>query len=309
MNLTTSQVKICASDVCTSTVPVTSFVLSHSASLGDLKPNTRYHFTLMSKDKGGNMATLDVELTTPAQPYSPPAVISGLTAFNITSSSATVTWLTDKPTKGQVDYGETDAYGSTTPADQNLVTSHSFKLAELKPGTTYYFKVSLQDANGNEVTSEGKTFITLSGQPTNIEIGPQVGKRAPDFTLPDLDGKETSLSQFQGKIVVLNFWDTSCTACGEETPFIQGVFDKWSGDDLAVLTVSVNQRAPFVQSFMQRRGLTFPALVDANGTVSAMYQVSSFPTTFFINSEGVIKSLKDDRFTTQAELEDMIKSL
>jgi len=305
----TSQVTIWDSEVYTSTEPEETLVTNHSATLSDLKSNTRYQLILISKDKGGNEARLEIELTTPVKPYAPPPIISEVKVFNITDSSATITWQTDRPATSHIEYGTTDAYSSTTPPDDELTTSHSVTLTGLKPSTTYYFEMKSQDASGNEATSEARTFTTISSAAASVEIGIEAGKRAPDFTLPTLDGRELSLSQFHDKIVMVNFWQESCSACRDEMPYMQAIYEKWPRDKLEILAISVGDRAVFVQSFVDRQGLTFPVLLDSDEAISNIYQISTIPTTFFINADGIIKGIKEGRFTSQFEIEDMLNSL
>ncbi len=305
----TSQVEIWDSNISVSTELDGTLVANHSATLTDLKPNTRYRFTVISKDKHGNETNLEIELTTPPQPYVPPLVISELKISNITDSSATITWQTDRPATSQVEYGETDSYSLITPSDEELTTYHSITLTGLKPTNTYHFRVKSRDAGGNEAISEARTFITLSTGAAAVEVAPELGKRAPDFTLPTLDGKQLSLGQFRGKMVMVNFWETSCPACASEMPYIQTIFDVWPRDQLEILAVSVGERAAFVQSFVDRRGLTFPALLDSDEAVSKIYQISVIPTTLFINADGIIMEIKKGRFVSQFEIEDILKSL
>ena len=305
----TSQVTISDSEVHISTEPEETLATNHSATLTDLKPNTRYQFILISRDKGGNEASLEIELTTPLQPYANPPIISEVKVFNITDSSATITWQTDMPATSQVEYGTTNAYGSTTPPDNELTTSHSIALTGLKPSTTYYFEMKSQGASGNEAASEAQTFITLSSAAAAIETGVEAGKRAPDFTLLTLDSKVLTLSQFRGKTVMVNFWQASCSACREEMPYLQAIYQEWQRGKLEILAVSVGDRAAFVQSFVDREELTLPVLLDAAEAVSDVYQIPRFPTTFFINADGIIKVIKEGRFKSQSEIEDMLNSL
>ncbi|MBM3141988.1 MAG: redoxin domain-containing protein [Chloroflexi bacterium] len=304
----TSQV-VCGPDVCTPTEPDEALATNHFATLSDLKPNTRYQLILISRDKGGNEARLEIELTTPVQPYATSPMISGVKVFNITDSSATITWQTDRPATSQVEYGETDSYSLITPPDEELTTYHSITLTGLKPTNTYHFRVKTEDAGGNEAISEARTFITISTVAAAVEVAPELGKRAPDFTLPTLDDKQLSLGQFRGKMVMVNFWMTSCSACRNEMPYLQAIYDRWSHDDLAILAVNVGERAAFAQSFVDRQGLTFPALLDSDEAVSKIYQISSFPTTFFINADGIVREIKQGRFMSQSEIEDILKSL
>jgi peroxiredoxin len=305
----TSQVTIWDSEAYTSTELEETLVTNHSATLNDLKSNTRYQLILISRDKAGNEAKLEIELTTLVKPYAPPPVISGVKVFNITDSSATVTWQTDRPATSHVEYGTTDVYGSTTPLNDELTTSHSVTLTGLKPSTTYYFEMKSQDAGGNEAMSEPRTFTTISSAAAAVEIGIESGKRAPDFTLPTLDGRELSLSQFRGKIVIVNFWQESCSACKDEMQYLQAIYDKWPRDKLEILAISIGDRPVFVQIFVDRQGLTFPALLDSDEAIGKTYQISTVPTTFFISADGIIKGIKEGSFTSQFEIEDMLNSL
>ncbi|UCH50861.1 MAG: redoxin domain-containing protein [Chloroflexota bacterium] len=305
----TSQVKILDSNVSISTELDKTLVANHSATLTDLKPNTRYRFMLISKDKRGNEAKLEIELTTPSQPYVPPMVISEVKTSNITDFSATIIWQTNRPATSQVEYGETESYGSIASTSNEPTTKHSITLMELKPNTSYHFMVKSEDADGKAAASEDQTFITLSTTAAAVEVGIEIGKRAPDFTLPTLDGKELSLNQLRGKTVMVNFWKSSCSECAKEMPDMQAVFDKWSRDDLEILAVNMGERAAFVQSFFDSRGLTFPALLDSDEAISKMYQVSTTPTTFFINADGIISEIKEGSFTNEPEIERTLKSL
>src|SRR4030042_5469950 len=112
----TSQVEIWDSNVSVSTELDKALITNHSVTLTALELNTRYRFTVISKDKHGNKAELEIGLTTPPQPYVPPLVISELKISNITDFSTTITWQTDRPATSQVEYGETDSYGSIASA-------------------------------------------------------------------------------------------------------------------------------------------------------------------------------------------------
>lgn len=305
----TSQVEIWDSNVSVSTELDGTLVTSHSAILTDLKPNTRYRFTVISRDKRENEARLEIELATPPQAYVPPLVISEVKISNITDFSATITWQTDRAATSQIEYGETDSYGSVTSASKEPTTKHSITLIGLKPNTSYHFTVKSKDAGETEAVSKDHNFITLSTSAAAVGVGTEIGKRAPDFSLPTLDGKELSLSQFRGKAVMVNFWQTSCGACTKEMPDIQSVLDSWSRDDLEILAVNIGEQAVFVQSFFSSRGLTFTALLDSDEAVSNVYQISTIPTTFFINTDGIIKEIKVGAFTGQPEIERILKSL
>lgn len=91
-----------------------------------------------------------------------PPVISAVTATNITTSSATITWNTDEPASSRVEYGLTASYGTLTTLDSNLVTSHSVVLNGLATSTTYHYRVISADAAANSTTSGDFTLITAA---------------------------------------------------------------------------------------------------------------------------------------------------
>jgi hypothetical protein len=98
-------------------------------------------------------------------PDTTPPALSAIAASNLTTSGATIGWVSDEPATSRVEYGTTIAYGSATTLDAALVLNHSQPLAGLAPGTTYHYRVSSRDAAGNTATSGDATFTTASSNP------------------------------------------------------------------------------------------------------------------------------------------------
>jgi chitodextrinase len=86
--------------------------------------------------------------------------ISGVSTSNITANGASIVWTTNEPATSQVEYGTTSAYGTLSPLDSALVSSHTVALSSLLPSTTYYFRPRSKDAAGNERVGSGSTFKT-----------------------------------------------------------------------------------------------------------------------------------------------------
>ena len=116
------------------------------------------------KDAVGNWSTVAITDTIVLDTTAP--TISTVTATNITSSSATITWTTNEAATSQVNYGLTTSYGSTTTLDPTLVTAHSVAITGLAPNTTYNYRVRSRDAAGNERVSVNSTFVTAAGADT-----------------------------------------------------------------------------------------------------------------------------------------------
>ena len=134
---------------------------------------------------------------------------------------------------------------------------------------------------------------------------PQVGKLAPDFELPGLDGQAVSLSGLRGKPVLINFWASWCEPCRFEMPFIQEIYEGWTGKtpSLVILTINLGESPSRVERFMERYGLSFPVLLDTSQNVALEYNIRGIPTTFFIDKDGIIQDIKIGAFLNRTEIE------
>jgi peroxiredoxin len=118
-----------------------------------------------------------------------------------------------------------------------------------------------------------------------------VGMAAPDFTLPDMAGKNQQLSDYRGKVIFLNFWATWCKPCKEEMPSMQVLWDNLKKEDFVMLAISMDrvtttkEISPFVESLK----LTFPILTDSWGQTDKRYKLMGVPETYIIDQNGVLR--------------------
>ena len=142
---------------------VTALGLYHNAPLAGLASGTTYHYQVVSTN-AGNQTTMspDFSFTTTGNASNPGPVISNVNVTGITTTSATINWTTDQASSSQVAYGTTTSYGSTSPQNNSLVTSHTVTLTGLTPGTTYDFDVSSVNSAVISTTSANSTFSTTS---------------------------------------------------------------------------------------------------------------------------------------------------
>ena len=119
---------------------------------------------------------------------------------------------------------------------------------------------------------------------------PQVGALAPDFTLTDLHGESVSLSQYRGKVVMLNFWATWCPPCRAEMPSIEELYRQMQQKgNFVLLAVNVEDNPEqAIKAFTSKTPLSFPILLDRDQRVSDRYQVSGIPQTYIIDRNGHI---------------------
>ena len=111
------------------------------------------------------------------------------------------------------------------------------------------------------------------------------------FNLKTLEGKEVSLSSLKGKVVAINFWGIWCGPCVAEMPEFQNLYEHYKDDpDVAILTINNDRIPESVPPWMEKKGYTFPVLLD-DGYVNKA-GIQGFPTTWFLNREGQIAFLK-----------------
>jgi peroxiredoxin len=117
----------------------------------------------------------------------------------------------------------------------------------------------------------------------------QPGLEAPDFTFPDLNGKEVSLADHRGKVVLVNVWATWCPPCRQEMPSMQRLYEKFKGENFEILAVSIDSEGrKAVAPFMRKMNLTFTALLDPGETIRPLYGITGVPESFIIDKQGIV---------------------
>ena len=109
-----------------------------------------------------------------------------------------------------------------------------------------------------------------------------------DFSLPLLNGGNTSLSAYKGKVVILNFWATWCPPCRAEMPSMEIFYQRFRNSGLEILAVDGGEDAATVQQFIQSNSYTFTVLLDRDNKVNSLYGIEAIPTTFILDREGKI---------------------
>jgi len=136
----------------------------------------------------------------------------------------------------------------------------------------------------------------------------EVGSEAPDFALATLDGECIRLRDERGRAVVLTFFASWCNPCEQEMPLLESAAREY-GDALSVLAVSYQEALRSdAEDFVDRLGVTYPAMFDAEREVADRYGVRAIPQTFFIDAEGIVR----DRvfgITTEAALDEPLRAL
>ena len=133
---------------------------------------------------------------------------------------------------------------------------------------------------------------------------PAVGTVAEDFALVGLDGKERRLSQYRGKVVLMNFWATWCKPCTTEMPAMQTTYDKLREKGFVVLAINELEDEAKVREHIQQYGHTFPVLMDRDNKIANQFGVFGLPVSVFIDEKGVVQEyIKGGLLTEQVILD------
>jgi peroxiredoxin len=116
-----------------------------------------------------------------------------------------------------------------------------------------------------------------------------VGQIATDFDVTDLNGKPLSLAQFQGKVVLLDFWATWCPPCIAEMPNVKRTYEKYKNQKFQIIGISLDRGKAPLEAYIEKEGITWPQYYDNSRQISNMYQVQAIPSTFLIDADGIIR--------------------
>ena len=146
----------------------------------------------------------------------------------------------------------------------------------------------LKTEKASEIVLPSTTHTANEIEAAETEVSSE-SKYAQDFTLTTLQGEQVSLSDYKGKIVILNFWTSWCGPCKEEMPHMQSFYEKHT--DVAMLAVNLTTMdlgIDAVKQFVNEFGLSFPILLDEADVVGTQYNILTIPTSYIIDTEGRI---------------------
>ncbi|MCP4407577.1 MAG: TlpA family protein disulfide reductase [Gammaproteobacteria bacterium] len=110
--------------------------------------------------------------------------------------------------------------------------------------------------------------------------------QAPDFVLTDFDGNTHRLSDYRGKVLIVNFWATWCPPCREEMPSMQRAWEKLQQQNILMLAINVGEDEDTIFQFTANYPVDFPLLMDLDSKVVSAWPVRGLPTTFVVDPQG-----------------------
>lgn len=132
-------------------------------------------------------------------------------------------------------------------------------------------------------------LFLLSG--VALALGNLSGQQAPDFVLKSASGENLRLSEYRGKVVVINFWASWCGPCRKEMPELDKLYKRYHDVGFTVLAVNMDEQQDTALDMATRLGVTFPVLHDAGQSVSRLYDVDAMPATVIVDRDGLVRSV------------------
>ena len=130
-------------------------------------------------------------------------------------------------------------------------------------------------------------FLPLSVFGTQLE--PYTGDTSTEFVLTDTKGHTQSLSDYRGKVVLVNFWASWCPPCIYEMPELKKLKERFANRPFEILTVNVGEKKYKVRKFTKLINLDLPVLLDTDSNTYNKWGVKTLPTSFLIGSDGQIR--------------------
>ena len=129
----------------------------------------------------------------------------------------------------------------------------------------------------------------VAGTAAAADLRPWTGGPLPAFVLKDLEGVEHRLADFQGKVVLVNFWATWCAPCRDEMPSIQDLRSQLKGKPFAVVAINLDEPESRVRKFLTQWKVDLPVLLDPDRKVAREWNARILPATYIIGPDGRIR--------------------
>lgn len=159
---------------------------------------------------------------------------------------------------------------------------------------------TVEDTKNTDNINTSETTNTVTTTSTQL---------APDFNLKDTSGKSIKLSDYRGKIVILNFWTVGCKYCKLEMPDLNELNQELEKkNDVIILAIDATESLETVKEYLEGNMISLHVLLDSDGAVTKTYGVPGFPTTFVLNRDGSLFTYVLGA-TSKAELLDIISKI
>ncbi|WP_173044447.1 TlpA disulfide reductase family protein [Nitrospira sp. KM1] len=138
---------------------------------------------------------------------------------------------------------------------------------------------------------------------------PLVGSLVEEFQLPDLMGQHHRISDYRGKIVLMNFWATWCKPCITEMPALQASYDKLKDTGFVVLAINELEDENQVRDHVRQYGHTFTVLLDRQNRIANQFGVYGLPVSVFIDADGRVREYIKGGLLTEGRVSEIVSRL
>jgi peroxiredoxin len=149
-----------------------------------------------------------------------------------------------------------------------------------------------------------------SDGPVAVPTGTNVGERAPGFTLEDLNGESVSLSDYRGKVVIIDFWASWCAPCRSSMPGLKELHKAYQDQGVVMIGVSLDRTKAEAANYLEDNGyddvIGLWESVSASQTVAHLYGVSGIPHTLVLDRYGIIRFVDHPLRLTRAVIEPLL---
>lgn len=137
--------------------------------------------------------------------------------------------------------------------------------------------------------------LQTGSQPGGLGVNTQFGvlevdaEPARDFALRLHDGRDVTLSQFRGQVVLVDFWASWCAPCRQEAPVLEQTYREYRGKDVEFIGVNIWDLPANAATYVDNFEVSYPTGVDADGVIAIDYGVKGIPEKFFIDRQGIVR--------------------
>ncbi len=281
----------------------TALLVTHGSVVENLQPGVTYYFRAKSIDACGNeVISQDNSFTTSMTAAADRLTIVNINVFNITSSAASVRWITNKPASSAVYYSTDKAGKQQVIIDNNLVKQHEVRVEGLNELTRYFINVR-SDAKSESAQAEASTIIT----PSTAPVCCKVFCRIPDFDFQNPEGGNITNGNISGKETIIVFVTTSCSTCMQQALFLNEFHKDNPGSDINMVLVASNEKMSEVTKWAKKYNITVPVYLDVNGDLVNTCKLRTIPSWLILDSGSIIKYYKSGGFGSKPEMVGALK--
>jgi S1-C subfamily serine protease/peroxiredoxin len=284
----------------------TTMLTTHAAVLQGLVPKTPYYFRVLSVDCCGNPAESNgfTFTTTAAGAQAGAFTISNIDVYDVTSSAASVRWITSKAATGSADYRMDKAAVSDTETDKKFVYEHKFRLVGLKPETRYSVSIKSETDFDESAEQVLAPFTTPPASPVCCKINCRIS----EFSFKTIQGDDFTNKDIAGKKVFIVFTKTGCPTCMQQALFLNDVYRNWpKGSDMLMFMVASSEKKADVEEWIKKYGLVMPVYLDTTAKLVSGCQFRTIPTSLFLDTGSVIRDYKSGGFGNRKDMEASLK--